>query len=516
MREWMNGRFTEKEIIIEDRAYKVSDSATGRDAFLKEWPEDSSRANNEITVITGTDSPYMPGFICSFSENGRKYVAEEWVDGITLENYIDFRGSLSWEETALVTASVCDALSYLHWSRQGAIAYLDIKPSNIILRGKPAEDNFVVSLVDYESARRIKNVRDGGPSVTRLLGSCYYTAPEVIFGEVCVQSDIYSLGVLMYAMLTGKEGFPKLNSVRGKAQTVIKKCIEPDKDDRYPDVSELKNKLVAGKKRHERAEEKRPEPEEKRTFFRKTVVMVDGNTCFTAEMARTAANRMGLKTACFAISEKGQKNMDYYMKNACPGYDLVSENSYYPFIFDHKSLYLRNADEWHEKGLLYSAGENMSVGSYRLIMELPLRDDGDYAAFVSWCYANFDFVILNVLKSDNSSDVRKAMKVCSAVIATPESCVEDVESCFDYYENLADEGNIVMSKLRFVAWDYRENICPDEKLFEEIVGRDKYLGKIVFSEARTRKRNRLYNGKMNQERTEDTAGYVNIVDRLVG
>ena len=519
-------RFTVRETLCTNRAFRAYDAASGQEVFLKCWQEGDERAGEEISMLTGIDSPYAPKFICTFEENGYRYLAEEWIPGETLSELIERHGCLSFEQSTEIVKALCDALSFLHWNKRGAIAFVDLKPSNIMIRGDVETGIFGVTLVDYEAAIRM-NSESGKQecvSATRKLGSCYYTAPEILFGCPNVTCDIYSLGVILHTLLTGVEGYPGELNGDFPGAGIIMKCIHPEPEKRYGHVGELKEALIGAVRRRRRKKNKilslDTVRDESRTGvrmlgnYRKYSVMVDCNACFASEMAYVASELLGLRTGVFAISEKGQRNLEYYFLNLNQLSELVCED-YYPFIFDHQSLYLRTSGQWTERGLLHACSDKLFIGSSKLLLELPLRTEEDFDQFFDWCHGNFDLVLFTVERQDDPTDVHRFMKYCSCIISTPLSNVEDLESYRDYYVSLADNKRVVFSKVRFVAWDYCEGASPKREQLATIVGRELYLGEVTHSESRTRKKNRLPVRSAEACR-EDAVQYEKIIERLIG
>ncbi len=520
MSDLLGDRFAVREILCTNRAFQAWDEASRKDVFLKVWSETEGQAQNEIAMITGIDSPYTPKFICSFSQEGKRYLAEEWIDGETLSELIEQKGTFTFLQSAEILKALCDSLSFLHWHKSGPIAFVDLKPDNILIRGDVEQGVFGVTLVDYEAACRLAQSEEN-PQVcrTRKLGSCYYTAPEVIFGKPEVTSDIYSMGVILHYMLTGTHGYPVPSALPEPAREIVTRCVMPDPAKRYGDVGELKetlNTAVRRMKKGKKAALALTKSSNVRMIgnYRKYSVMVDCNSCFASEMAHVASELLGLRTGVFAISEKGQRNLEYYFLNLDQVSRLVCED-YYPFIFDHQTLYTRTSGQWTERGLLHACSEKLFIGTSKLLLELPLRSERDFDNFFDWCHANFDLVLFSVERQDDPVDVNRIMKYASCIIATPLSNVEDLESYRDYYVSLADSKRVMLSKVRFVAWDYYEGAAPERSRMEEIVGKELYLGEVSHSESRTRKKNRL---PVERARAcqEDALQYEQIIERLIG
>lgn len=125
-----------------------------------------------------------------------EYIVMELVDGITLKQYMEKRGAISWKEALHFTKQIAKALSHAH-SR--GIIHRDIKPQNIML----LKDG-TIKVADFGIAALENEIEESGQAV----GSIHYIAPEQARGEnPDARSDIYSLGVVMYEMLTGHKPY---------------------------------------------------------------------------------------------------------------------------------------------------------------------------------------------------------------------------------------------------------------------------------------------------------------------
>ena len=125
-----------------------------------------------------------------------EYIVMELVDGITLKQYMDKRGAISWKEALHFTKQITKALAHAH-SR--GIIHRDIKPQNIML----LKDG-TIKVADFGIAALENEMQESGQAV----GSINYIAPEQARGEnPDARSDIYSLGIVMYEMLTGRKPY---------------------------------------------------------------------------------------------------------------------------------------------------------------------------------------------------------------------------------------------------------------------------------------------------------------------
>ncbi len=130
-------------------------------------------------------------------EAGLHYIAMEYLSGYTLEDFIRKKGELNYRIVAKIIMQTCEALSYAH---HHGIVHRDIKPANIMLL-----DDFQVKVMDFGIARLET------ASMTRsnvALGTPYYISPEQLEGKPAdKRSDIFSLGVVVYELLTRQKPF---------------------------------------------------------------------------------------------------------------------------------------------------------------------------------------------------------------------------------------------------------------------------------------------------------------------
>ncbi len=126
-----------------------------------------------------------------------EYIVMELVDGITLRQYMDRRGTLQWRETLHFTRQIARALSHAH---ERGIIHRDIKPQNIMMLrdGTVKVEDFGIAALE----------NDAYESNGEAIGSIHYIAPEQARGELPdARSDIYSLGIVMYEMLTAQKPY---------------------------------------------------------------------------------------------------------------------------------------------------------------------------------------------------------------------------------------------------------------------------------------------------------------------
>ena len=178
------------------------------------------------------------------------YIVMELIEGITLKQYIKRKGMLNWRETLHFSTQIVDAMSHAH-SR--GIIHRDIKPHNIMVLKDGS-----VKVADFGIARLLSTQNT---MTKEALGSVHYISPEQAKGEpVDARSDIYSLGVVMYEMLTGRLPFEgdtavaiaiqhissiplmpgEINSeVPAGIEDITMHAMEPNPDRRYSSAEEM-------------------------------------------------------------------------------------------------------------------------------------------------------------------------------------------------------------------------------------------------------------------------------------
>lgn len=169
--------------------------------------------------------PHLPQIMEAAEQDGQTAVLEEYVQGDTLAELL-MGARLTEREARQVTMQLCQALHVLH--SMGAV-HRDVKPENVILRGSDAV------LIDFDAARIYKVASE---SDTQVLGTTGFAAPEQygIF-QSDERTDIFSLGVLLNIMLTGKH--PSREMAAGKMGRIVRKCTMTAPEQRYQSARAL-------------------------------------------------------------------------------------------------------------------------------------------------------------------------------------------------------------------------------------------------------------------------------------
>ncbi len=157
-----------------------------------------TRFEREIATLSQLKHENIVRFIESGQFRGQPYLVMEYVEGVSLAELLEQSGSLPWEEVTKIGIQVCKALQHAH---QMEIIHRDIKPSNLLLTG-----DGLVKLSDFGIAKVFRS----GPITASdtMIGTADYVSPEQAVGKpVTRRSDLYSFGIVLYQILTGRLPF---------------------------------------------------------------------------------------------------------------------------------------------------------------------------------------------------------------------------------------------------------------------------------------------------------------------
>ena len=237
-------------------------------ALKRELASDESLAERFLREAKATAAIKHPGVvqITDFGKlgSGEPFFVMERLEGETLATRIRARGPMSPRAVVGIARQICSALEASHTA---GVIHRDLKPENVFLVGK-SED---VRIVDFGAAKIMGSSKMTRPGV--VFGTPYYMSPEQASGgEVDARADIYSLGVLMYEMITGSVPFeadtymgvltkhmfaePTKPSARvasgvqlGDLENVVMRALSKDPDVRYPTMRDLAEALATALER---------------------------------------------------------------------------------------------------------------------------------------------------------------------------------------------------------------------------------------------------------------------------
>jgi len=245
------------------KVYKVLDKEVKEEVALKLLnPEIATdertieRFRNELRLARKISHRNVCRMYDLGKEEGTQYITMEYVPGEDLKTLIRRSGELTLGNAVFVARQVCEGLAEAH---ELGVVHRDLKPQNIMIDSKGN-----AHIMDFGIARSMK--AKGLTETGMIIGTPDYMSPEQVEGKKIDQrSDIYSLGVILYEMVTGKVPFegetplsiavkhiteiprnPKELNVRlpEKISRVILRCMEKDRDKRYLGIDELLTDLI--------------------------------------------------------------------------------------------------------------------------------------------------------------------------------------------------------------------------------------------------------------------------------
>jgi eukaryotic-like serine/threonine-protein kinase len=232
----LNGRFRLEEQLGSggmSMVYRAWDATLERWVAIKLMhrditsdPDQLERFRREARAVARLNHPHVVTVIDFGEDDGRPYIVLELIEGETLKQRIRRMGRLPVDEAVAYAIEIGRALSAAHGER---LVHRDVKPQNVLIdqegRGK---------VTDFGIARSLE--AHGLTATGRVLGTTDYVSPEQALGhEVTVQSDLYSLGIVLYEMLAGEPPF-KAESQVAVAMKHVQEPI-PDVQRARPDVS---------------------------------------------------------------------------------------------------------------------------------------------------------------------------------------------------------------------------------------------------------------------------------------
>ena len=259
----LDGRYEMRELIgVGGMAYvyKAYDSVDDRtvavkilrDEFLTN-EEFTRRFRNESKAIAILNHPNIVKVLDVGFGQHLQYIVMEYIDGITLKEYLDQRKDIRWKEAVHFTVQILRALQHAH---DKGIVHRDIKPQNIMLLS-----DGTIKVTDFGIARLSRSEMRATMEGEKAIGSVHYISPEQARGEITDEkADLYSVGVVLYEMLTGRLPFEADNAVsvaimqmqseptmphlinedvpEGLEQITIK-AMQKDADKRYQSAAEM-------------------------------------------------------------------------------------------------------------------------------------------------------------------------------------------------------------------------------------------------------------------------------------
>ncbi len=261
-------RYELKEVVGQggmSTVYKAHDSLLERNVALKvlhhQYNEDEDfveRFKREARSVAQLQHPNIVTVIDRGEEDGRQYIVFEFIDGENLKELVVRKGRLDVRDALDIALEIARGLAFAH---ERGLVHRDVKPQNVLLNGDGR-----AKVTDFGIARSL-DVEHGVTQTGTILGTSNYIAPEQASGQpVDAHTDVYSLGIVLYEMLTGEVPFPgesfvaiamkhiqepapSVLDVRGdvplRVAGMIDRALEKDPNQRFPTMTAFAAEIEA-------------------------------------------------------------------------------------------------------------------------------------------------------------------------------------------------------------------------------------------------------------------------------
>ena len=255
--------------------YKAHDSLLERNVALKvlhqQYNEDEDfveRFKHEARSVAQLQHPNIVTVIDRGEEDGRQYIVFEFIDGENLKELVVRKGRLDLRDALEIAHEIARGLAFAH---DHGLIHRDVKPQNVLLNGDGR-----AKVTDFGIARSL-DVDHGVTQTGTILGTSNYIAPEQASGQpVDAHTDVYSLGIVLYEMLTGELPFPgesfvaiamkhiqepspNVLDVRGdiplRVAEMIDRALEKDPEHRFPTMDAFAAEIEASLAELDRGED---------------------------------------------------------------------------------------------------------------------------------------------------------------------------------------------------------------------------------------------------------------------
>jgi len=210
----------------------------------------------EPRLLASLSHPNIVTVLTAEKQDGVFFIVMEYVPGETLEQVIERDGAMELSRVLDFTCQICNAVDHAHGA---GILHRDLRPGNMLV-----SESGMLKVTDFGTSRFLEIAAHG----TTVIGSPPYMAPEQFFGKAVFASDVYSIGVTMYQMLTGSLPYdapspadidrlmrgelitaPRLKNgkIPKAINDIVMRALAPDLTLRYPRAADLLNEVLSAR-----------------------------------------------------------------------------------------------------------------------------------------------------------------------------------------------------------------------------------------------------------------------------
>ena len=470
------------------KVYLAENIKLGNLWAVKEFVRKDGNEKNllvEPNMLKKLKHPALPRVIDIIEDTECIYIIVDYIEGDSLDKRLSGEGRIPEKDAVEWARQICDVLIYLHELKPNPVIYRDMKPSNLIL-----DSNGFIKLIDFGIAREYKA---GADSDTIYIGTRGYAAPEQYgIGQTSVATDIYSLGVTIYHLLTGKspnEPPYELKPVRTidsslseGLEQIICKCTQLDPTKRYRSARELLNDLDNIKKLDRFGIVDSLDLDSYRTTgnkeiisFKRLIFAIPGNSEFACELAFSAARMTGLKVLLINFDFLSPK-LDIYINLKHDSIKEDADNIETGFFAlmnsiggsrTDRGLFEKNCSRIDNIKNLYILSETFSIKN------LDKFKDADIDRIIELAYRNYDITIIVVSRSIYDLHTINSMKRADFNLLASFANMDEVNEVAAFLKHMYENNGIQPEKTKYIAYEYKSGInLPFDILYEQFSKED--------------------------------------------
>ncbi len=455
-------------MIATGRVMQMED-ALGFPVAVKRWNKsEAEKAERELEMMKKLAGEGVPGVIRHFEDAENVFLVTEWISGTTLEEFVELAGGILPKGQALdIGRKIFNILSRFHNNSEGCFVYGDLKPSNIMIK----DGN--VFLVDFESVSVVSVKERQWERRTMAMGTRPFTAPEIFTGRIGPEADYYSLGIVMFYMLTGELWQGDIGKVEDNyLKGAIEALMNPDPKMRkkglalfmpyeMEEASRVKSLIVA---------------DERKYLTEPCTVFVHNNPRFAIEMAYYAAARMNYRVGIFAVAEFDNPALAESLNIKVEDWPVCLLESR-----SKEEEFLQNSGiaQWEEQNFLRALegcpGLYISlIQPSETMRHLEMQEVG---LFCKWAKKCFDIAVF-IGRVDRDYIAHE----CDRIVMACKPDIWDVHTMDResyYFLELRQ-----MNTVGYVAWEYKEGVSMPLERFAERLSVREYIGEIYYDSER--------------------------------
>jgi non-specific serine/threonine protein kinase/serine/threonine-protein kinase len=194
-------------------------------------PENIDRFVRERHILARLNHPHIARMLdAGRTEDGVPWLAMEYVDGVPIERFAKERG-LQPKARLELFETICDAVMYAH---RNLVVHRDLKPANILVTA-----DGVVKLLDFGIAKLLSENSAEGATSSAIMTPAYASPEQIAGGAITTSSDVYSLGVILYELISGEKCTAPRKRLKGDIENVVSMALRQEPERRYASADDL-------------------------------------------------------------------------------------------------------------------------------------------------------------------------------------------------------------------------------------------------------------------------------------